>query len=73
MIRQPSPRFAKEIGISAGGTLANGLEVAFSDTLDLTDVDAEEGSFELELGGAFGTLFKMGSVDSAVVGQHQLV
>lgn len=57
--------FAKEIGISASGTLANGLEVAFSDTLDLTDVDAEEGSFELELGGAFGTL-TMGSVDSAV-------
>jgi len=57
--------FAKEIGISASGTLANGLEVSFSDTLDLTDVDAEEGSFELELGGAFGTL-TMGSVDSAV-------
>jgi len=57
--------FGKEIGISASGTLANGLEVAFSDTLDLTDVDAEEGSFELELGGAFGTLV-MGSVDSAV-------
>ena len=57
--------FAKEIGISASGTLANGLEVAFSDTLDLTDVDGEEGSFELELGGAFGTL-TMGSVDSAV-------
>ena len=57
--------FGKEIGISASGTLANGLEVAFSDTLDLTDLNAEEGSFELELGGAFGTLV-MGSVDSAV-------
>jgi hypothetical protein len=57
--------FAKEIGISASGTLANGLEVAFSDTLDLTDTNAEVGSFELELGGAFGTL-TMGSVDSAV-------
>ena len=57
--------FGKEIGISASGTLANGLEVAFSDTLDLTDLNAEEGSFELELGGAFGTLL-MGSVDSAV-------
>ena len=57
--------FAKEIGIGASGTLANGLEVSFSDTLDLTDVDGEEGSFEMVLGGAFGTL-TMGSVDSAV-------
>ena len=57
--------FAKEIGFEASGTLANGLEVTFSDTLDLTDVDAEEGSFSMTLGGAFGTL-EMGSVDSAV-------
>ena len=57
--------FAKEISFEASGTLANGLEVTFSDTLDLTDVDAEEGSFEMVLGGAFGTL-TMGSVDSAV-------
>ena len=57
--------FAKEIGFEASGTLANGLEVTFSDTLDLTDVDAEEGSFSLTLGGAFGTL-EMGSVDTAV-------
>ena len=49
----------------ASGTLANGLEVTFSDTLDLADIDAEEGSFEMVLGGAFGTL-TMGSVDSAV-------
>jgi hypothetical protein len=64
--------FGKEISISAGGTLANGLEVSFSDTLDLADVDGEEGAFELSLGGAFGTLtFKDGAdsaVDAAMVG-----
>jgi predicted porin len=57
--------FSKELSIGASGTLANGLEVSFSDTLDLTDVDKEEGSFELAFGGAFGTL-TMGSIDSAV-------
>ena len=64
--------FGKEISISAGGTLANGLEVSFSDTLDLTDTGAEEGAFELALGGAFGTItFKDGAdsaVDAAMVG-----
>ena len=64
--------FGKEISIGAGGTLANGLEVSFSDTLDLTDTDAETGAFELALGGAFGTItFKDGSdsaVDAAMVG-----
>jgi len=64
--------FSKEITISASGTLANGLEVSFSDKIDLTDVDKEEGSFDLTLGGAFGSLqFKDGApsaVDAAMVG-----
>jgi hypothetical protein len=64
--------FAKELSIGAEGTLANGLTVSFSDTLDLTDTSGEEGSFELSLGGAFGTLtFKDGAdsaVDAAMVG-----
>jgi hypothetical protein len=63
--------FGKEISIGAEGTLANGLSVAFSDTLDLTDTAAETGSFELVLGGAFGELtFKDGApsaVDAAMV------
>jgi hypothetical protein len=64
--------FGKEITIDASGTLANGLEVSFSDKIDLTDVDKEEGSFDLTLGGAFGSLqFKDGAasaVDAAMVG-----
>ena len=32
------------------------LEVSFKETLDLTDTNANEGSFELSLGGAFGTI-----------------
>ena len=63
--------FGKELSISASGTLANGLEVSFSDTLDLTDTNAETGAFELVLGTAVGTLtFKDGAasaVDAAMV------
>jgi hypothetical protein len=63
--------FGKEITIDASGTLANGLEVSFSDKIDLTNVDKEEGSFDLTLGGAFGSLqFKDGApsaVDAAMV------
>jgi hypothetical protein len=63
--------FGKEITIGASGTLANGLEVSFSDKIDLTDVDKEEGAFELVLGSAVGTLtFKDGApsaVDAAMV------
>jgi hypothetical protein len=63
--------FGKEITIDAAGTLANGLEVSFSDKIDLTDVDKEQGSFDLTLGGAFGSLqFKDGApsaVDAAMV------
>ena len=61
----PTWGFSKELSIGASGTLANGLEVSFSDTLDLTDTDAETGAFELVLGGSFGEL-TMGSIDSAV-------
>ena len=61
----PSWGFSKELTIDASGTLANGLSVSFSETLDLTNVDDEENSFELVLGGAFGEL-TMGSIDSAV-------
>jgi cytidine deaminase len=63
--------FGKEITIDASGTLANGLEVSFSDKIDLTNVDKEEGSFDMTLGGAFGSLqFKDGApsaVDAAMV------
>ncbi len=64
--------YGKEITIDAAGTLANGLEVSFSDKIDLTDVAGEEGAFELGLSGAFGSLtFKDGAdsaVDAALVG-----
>jgi hypothetical protein len=64
--------FSKEITIDASGTLANGLEVSFSDKIDLTSVSAEEKSFDLTFGGAFGSLqFKKGApgaVDAAMVG-----
>jgi len=54
--------FGKEITFDASGTLANGLSVSFSDKIDLTDVDKEEGSFELVLEGAFGmVMFKDGT------------
>jgi hypothetical protein len=64
--------FTKKLTIDASGTLANGLEVSFSDELKLHDVDAEEGAFSLALGGAFGTItFKdnaASAVDEARVG-----
>jgi len=54
--------FGKELSIGASGTLANGLGVSFSDTLDLTDVDVKETAFKLVLSGAFGDLqFKQGA------------
>jgi len=58
--------FGKELSIGASGTLANGLSVSFSDTLDLTNVDVKEGNFKLVLGGAFGTLTFKDGADSAV-------
>jgi hypothetical protein len=63
--------FSKKLSISASGTLANGLEVSFSDDLKLNTITAEEASFDLTLGGAFGSLqFKDGApsaVDAAMV------
>jgi hypothetical protein len=54
--------FGKELSIGASGTLANGLGVSFSDTLDLTDVDDKQGNFKLVLSGAFGDIqFKKGA------------
>ena len=34
----------------------NGLDISFKDTLNLADIDDEENSFELSLGGAFGSI-----------------
>jgi len=48
--------WSKELSLGASGTLANGLEVSWSNTLDLTEVDAEEGKNSVTFGGAFGTL-----------------
>jgi len=69
--------FGKELSIGASGTLANGLGVSFSDTLDLTqtsDAGSKEGNFSLELSGAFGSLlFKDGAksaVEAALVGDN---
>jgi hypothetical protein len=57
--------FGKELSIAASGTLANGLSVSFSDTLDLTDTNAETGAFSMTLGGNFGSLnFKEGGGDA---------
>jgi len=68
----PELGFGKELSISASGTLANGLEVSFSDKIDLTAVADEQGAFEMAFGGAFGTLtFKDGApnaVTTALVG-----
>ena len=54
--KSPHFEFEKELYFNVTGKLANGLEVSFKDTLDLTNTDAEEGSFELSLGGAFGRI-----------------
>ena len=61
----------KKITFDANTTLSNGLEVSFSDTLNLADIDKEENAFELSLGGAFGTLLlkdKTSAVDSMLIG-----
>ena len=52
----PVLSFKKEIEFEASGTLANGLSVTFADKIDLTDVAGEQGAFELDLSGAFGSL-----------------
>jgi hypothetical protein len=57
--------FGKKLTIDAAGTLANGLTVSFSDELDLTDLNAEQGAFSMTLGGNFGSLnFKEGGGDA---------
>jgi len=58
--------YGKELSIAASGTLANGLTVSFSDTLDLTDTDKEHGSFEMSFDGAFGSLLVKDGASSAV-------
>jgi len=58
--------FGKKLTIGASGTLANGLEVSFGDEINLTDVDKEEGAFDLTLGGAFGSLQFKDAAPSAV-------
>jgi hypothetical protein len=58
--------YGKELTISASGTLANGLSVSFSDKIDLTDVDGEEGAFEMSFDGAFGSLLVKDGASSAV-------
>ena len=49
----------------------NGLDISFKDTLNLADIDDEENSFELSLGGAFGSIQikdSSSAVDSMLVG-----
>ena len=68
--------FKKEITIEAGGTLANGLSVTFADKIDLTDVAGEQGAFELDLSGAFGSLKikdgASGGVDAVLLDKFDL-
>ena len=52
----PHFEFEKELYFDVTGKLANGLEISFKDTLDLTDTDDKQNAFELSLGGAFGTI-----------------
>tara|TARA_Y100000590_G_scaffold452259_1_gene595023 strand:- start:8504 stop:9820 length:1317 start_codon:yes stop_codon:yes gene_type:complete len=69
--KSPSFVYSKELNIEASGTLVNGLELTYADTIDLTDIDSKEDSFELSLGGAFGRiLFKdsTSAVDSMLIG-----
>jgi len=61
----PRLGYDKKLTIDASGTLANGLEVSFSDELNLELVDDEQSKFNLTFGGAFGSL-NVGSNDSAV-------
>jgi len=65
-VDDPTLGFSKELSIGAAGTLANGLGVSFSDTLDLTNTDAKHGNFSLTLDGAFGSLLFKDAAKSAV-------
>jgi hypothetical protein len=62
----PELGWGKELSIGASGTLANGLSVSFSDTLDLTNTDDKIGNFNMKFGGAFGTLTVKDGAPSAV-------
>ena len=63
--------FSKELTFDVSATMYNGLDISFKDTLNLADIDDEENSFELSLGGAFGSIQikdKTSAVDSMLVG-----
>jgi len=62
----PELSFGKELSIGASGTLANGLEVSFSDTLDLTNTNDKIGDFSMTFAGAFGTLTVKDGAPNAV-------
>jgi len=62
----PDFKIAKAFDISASGTLANGLEVSFSDSIDLDTRNDKEKEFKMGLGGAFGSLTLAVEGDSAV-------
>jgi len=62
----PELGWGKELSIGASGTLANGLSVSFSDTLDLTNTDDKHGNFKMTFAGAFGTLTVKDGAPSAV-------
>jgi hypothetical protein len=67
-VNEDNPDFAvaKSFDISASGTLANGLEVSFSDSIDLESRNDKETEFKMGLGGAFGSLTLAVEGDSAV-------
>ena len=67
----PQFEFSKELTFDVSATMFNGLDISFKDTLNLADIDAEENSFELSLGGAFGSIQikdSSSAVDSMLVG-----
>ena len=67
----PQFEFEKELTFDMSATMFNGLDISFKDTLTSTDIDAEENSFELSLGGAFGSIQikdSASAVDSMLVG-----
>jgi len=67
----PELGWGKELSIGASGTLANGLSVSFSDTLDLTNTDDKHGNFSMSFGGAFGTLTVKDGAPNAVTSALQ--
>ena len=68
----PHFEFGKELTIDVAGKLANGLDINFKETLDLTDTDKNQDAFELSLGGAFGTILfqdNTSAVDKMLTGK----